>query len=115
MNYILDEHGNPQAERDIIAWFNWFESSITQRIVARDTIDIVSVFGGTFDVRVSTVFLAVDYNFGEKGPPLLYETLVFGGELDEEMDRYSTRAQAVIGHAKMLERVKATAPAPAGG
>lgn len=40
-------------------------------------------------VEVSTIFLGLDHNWGD-GPPLLFETLVFGGKLDREMDRYST-------------------------
>lgn len=108
MNYILDEHDEPKAEPDIIAWAQWYESSGPQRIVCYD--DKVG------DAKlVSTVFLGSDYNFDAQGPPILYETMVFGGKRDEEMDRYSTRAEAVVGHAKILERVKANAPAPAGG
>lgn len=45
------------------------------------------------DVEVSTVFLVLDPQFGP-GPPLLFETLVFGGEFDEEMERYSTWKEA---------------------
>ncbi|MCG8460126.1 MAG: hypothetical protein MI919_27910, partial [Holophagales bacterium] len=68
-----------------------------RRVVARDN----DVNGSD----VSTVFLGLDHNWGD-GPPLIYETLVMGGPLSDEMDRYSTWAEAEAGHAKMLERIK---------
>jgi len=48
------------------------------------------------DVRVSTVFLGLDHGFG--GTPLLFETMVFGGEADMECWRYSTWDAAQAGH-----------------
>lgn len=61
------------------------------------------------DTRVSTVFLGLDHRFGE-GPPLLFETMVFGGPLDGEMDRYETWEDAVEGHKTMADRVIAEGP-----
>lgn len=55
---------------------------------------------------MSTVFLGIDHAFGD-GPPLLYETLVFCGALDDEMERSSTREDAIAGHHAMVERVRA--------
>lgn len=46
---------------------------------------------------VSTVYLGLDHSFGG-GPPLIFETMVFGGPMDEFMDRYSTEEQALGGH-----------------
>ena len=66
------------------------------RTVAKDKIG---------DVEISTVFLGLDHQFG-KGRPLLFETMVFGGELDQEMDRYSTYEEAEKGHKFMVKRVK---------
>ena len=53
-------------------------------------------------VRVSTVFLMIDHQFGG-GPPLLYETMIFGGAHDQEQWRYSTRDAALAGHARAVE------------
>jgi hypothetical protein len=95
MNYILNENGNPVLEQDIIAWAHWFETAA--RRVAHDTIS---------DASVSTVFLGIDHSFGS-GPPVLWETMVFGGPMDQEQDRCSgSREQAEAMHAKMVERVK---------
>lgn len=96
MNYILDDAGEPVVEPDVLKWAKWFEEFANRR-VALDEIG---------DVRVSTVFLGMDHNFDDKGPPILWETLVGGGPLDEEMDRYTSKASALAGHAAMVERVK---------
>ena len=58
-------------------------------------------------VRVSTVFLGIDHQWGD-GPPILWETMVFGGELDQEQERYHTREEAQDGHQAMIERVLET-------
>jgi hypothetical protein len=56
--------------------------------------------------EVSTVWLGLDHAF-MGGPPLIFETLVFGGVLDGEMNRYSTEEQARQGHEDMVLRVRA--------
>ncbi len=55
--------------------------------------------------EVSTVWLGLNHNYGA-GPPLIFETLVFGGELADEMDRYSTEREAQLGHKLMVQRVE---------
>jgi hypothetical protein len=93
--YILNDKGEPELCEDVQAWGKWFEET-GSRVVARDTIG---------ESEVSTVFLSLDYSL--EGPPLLYQTLVFGGPLADEMERYSTREEAEKGHEAMVERVKA--------
>jgi len=56
-------------------------------------------------VRVSTVFLGIDHNWSPDGPPLIFETMVFRGPFDEEMQRYSTWEEAEHGHAKFVKAV----------
>ena len=91
--YILERHKAVRV--DIGKWGKWFEK--TERHVKDETID---------GVRVSTVFLGLDHSFGD-GPPLLFETLIFDGKLDGEMDRYTTWEEAEVGHKNMVDRVKA--------
>ncbi len=102
-NYILDERGQPQLEPDVIEWAKWFEK--------RSVSDPV---GGTSwrvgydqigNVHVSTVFLGLDHAFNG-GPSILWETLVRGGELDGDGDRYCSRASAEDGHARWVEKIK---------
>jgi hypothetical protein len=93
--YIL-ENGAPKPTDDILEWARWFERSGSERIVARET---------QGEVTVSTVFLGLDHNFSMTGSPLLYETMVFGGEHDSEMRRYTTVEQAKAGHREMANEV----------
>jgi hypothetical protein len=53
------------------------------------------------DVRVSTVFLGLDHSFGD-GPPLIFETMIFGGEHDEWIDRCSTYDEAEAMHERAV-------------
>lgn len=57
------------------------------------------------DSRISTVWLGLDHGFGSRSP-LIFETMVFGGPLNQEMKRYRTLQEAVAGHEEMVERVK---------
>lgn len=96
--YILNEKGNPIEETDLIKWATWFETSGGKRIVKKEKVG---------DMLVSTVFLGIDYRFGEKlNDPILYETMVFGGKHANETERYATREQASLGHEIMVEYVK---------
>jgi hypothetical protein len=47
---------------------------------------------------VSTVHLGLDYGFGD-GPPVIFETMIFGGPMDQTIERYTTEALAREGHA----------------
>ena len=76
-------------------WSAMFESS--DRIVAKTK--------AWFDVEVSTVFLGLDHAFGS-GPPMLFETMVFGGKYSDEQWRYSTWDEALEGHWKAVAMVR---------
>ncbi len=54
-------------------------------------------------VLVSTVWLGLDHQFFTSGPPLIFETMVFGGPLDEYQQRYSTEDAARRGHQGVLD------------
>jgi hypothetical protein len=94
--YILDENKDPILENDLTKWERWMVAEGYRR-VACDKVN---------DVEISTVFLGLDHNYGS-GPPVLWETMVFGGELDQEQTRCSgTWQNAEAMHALMLDRVK---------
>ena len=65
------------------------------RVISRD------VFG---QVTVSTVFLQIDHSFLNEGP-VLFETMIFGGEWDEYQERYQTYDEAVEGHKRACDMV----------
>jgi hypothetical protein len=56
--------------------------------------------------EVSTAFLGVDLSFECEGPPLVFESLVFGGPTDMVMRRYSTWDEAERGHAKLVDETR---------
>jgi hypothetical protein len=97
-HYILEGHKVKKV--DLLTWAKWYET--TERHVADEKVG---------DVRISTVFLGLDHSFGN-GPPLIFETLVFGGPLDQEMDRYTTWEEAEKGHKTMVERIKLLPKSP---
>lgn len=86
--YVLNENDEPIPEPDVERWGK--ASFWRHKHIAEDTI------GG---VRVSTVFLGIDHNHFDIGPPVLWETMIFGGRFDDWQDRYTSRADAVRGHA----------------
>lgn len=49
------------------------------------------------NVKISTVFMAIDHNYGD-GQPILFETMIFGGKYDGDQWRYSTYEEAETGH-----------------
>ena len=62
---------------------------------------------------VSTVFLVVDHNLTDDGPPVLYETMAFAADgIDERVTRYTSRAGALLGHRRIVgELTEAHGPA----
>jgi hypothetical protein len=91
--YVLDGK-TPVPEPNLIKWGSWFESA--NRVVQQDTIE---------GVKISTVFLGVDHSWVE-GQPILFETMIFGGERDGETHRYHTWDEAEAGHQRILNEVK---------
>jgi hypothetical protein len=81
-------------EPDLLTWCEWFETA--DRIVFQTEIP-----GGI----VSTVFLGLDHQWG-KGPPLLFETMVFRDGEAGDCYRCSTWLEAEAQHAEVLQKVK---------
>lgn len=79
----------------LLEWGRWFEET-SNRIVARDELN------GVF---VSTVFLGVDHQFWHDGPPLLFETMIFGGEHDGYQVRTCTWHEAEEAHTEAWDLV----------
>lgn len=50
------------------------------------------------EIGISTVFLGLNHNYNSNGPPLLFETMIFGGEHDQYCDRCSTWDEALVMH-----------------
>ena len=90
--WILAKDRRTPVQVDFMTWAKWIETA--EKLVQR-----TDVPGG----YVSTVFLGIDHRFGGSGPPLLFETMIFGGPHDEYQQRYSTWEEAEVGHRKAVE------------
>ena len=95
-NYILRGKEAIPCE-DIVEWAQKYEKM--NRRVALDYVG---------DIKISTVFLGLDHAF-DGGPPMLFETMVFGGDFDQDGARCSTWGEAEEQHAEWLKKVKEAA------
>jgi hypothetical protein len=95
--YVLDSD-NHVVEVDMLTWAMSLEGT-SNRVV-----DYTQI---TSEITVSTVFLGLDHRFFGKGPPILFETIIFGGPLDGEGLRYSSYDDAEIGHRTFVAKARA--------
>lgn len=60
------------------------------------------------EADVYTSFLAIDHSFhqGLNRAPILYETMIFGGDHDGFQNRYAYRYQAEEGHQKIIQALR---------
>lgn len=84
--YYIEQNGGKVIAVSFEEWLDLFRRN--DRTVAKTEIG---------KVLISTVFLGIDHGFG-RGRPVLYETMVFGGEHDGFQARYCTRESALRGH-----------------
>lgn len=97
-NYILGEN-HEIVPCDLMTWARWLEED---RDCHRVGLDIVNGW------RVSTVFLGLDHRFGDYGPPIVFETMVFKEEdqASQYMRQYCTWDEAKKGHDETVEMAK---------
>lgn len=92
-HWKLDGHKVVPAN-DALDWGRSFASA--DRHVGNDAIG---------DVRISTVFLGIGHDYD---PPILFETMIFGGDHDQYQERCSTWDEAEKQHAAALALVRAS-------
>ena len=98
--YILNEAGEPRQCEDIMTWGNWFEKA--DRRVALDLIG-----EGKDQYCISTVFLGIDYGWGWKTNPIVWETMVFKSGEGIWFDRCGgSREQALAMHDKVKKEAE---------
>lgn len=97
--FILNEKREVVVVDDLMTWAEWFER-FDNRIVGHTRFDP--------DILVSTVFLGLNHRFFGAGPPLIFETMVFGINVEDEAMtwRYSSWDDAETGHQATVHRVK---------
>lgn len=95
--YILKDNAVVE-EPDHSEWIKWYENSYEKiRQIAHTELK----FG-----VVSTVFLALNMTLSKSDPPMVFETRVKGGWLDDEWERFSTLQAAKAGHEAVVARVR---------
>jgi hypothetical protein len=72
--YILRDK-IPVPEDDLLTWADWIENCPKERIVRQEYVG---------ELWVSTCFLGLDHDHFGKGPPLLFETMVFRNANDDD-------------------------------
>lgn len=95
--YILDDDNNP-VPSTITEYVEWEHVNPEKRIVKQEHIGD--------DIRVSTVFLGLNHSFIDNETPVLWETMIFGGEHDEYQVRYTSHEAALQGHEIALSLIK---------
>lgn len=100
LKYILVDK-KPVAVEDLSTWGDWFETH-TRRVAFEE---LKHPFDKEKNCNISTVFLGSYHNFGDTGEPILFETMIFGGEHDQYQERYCTWEEAEIGHKQAVQMV----------
>jgi len=93
--YYFDRQGKPVI--DVLAWARLHQDR------AYKTVAFSELPNGR---TVSTVWLGINHNFADDGPPIIFETMVFsafGMSDDLDMDRYATEDEARAGHERMVQ------------
>ena len=91
--YILKDK-IPVPVWDALEWDKWLRTADRQ---------VAETYIG--EIRISTVFLSLDHAF-LGGPPILFETMIFNGDLDGYQWRYHTWEEAEQGHEDVVLLVK---------
>jgi hypothetical protein len=55
------------------------------------------------DTTVSTIWLGIDHSFGTSLQPLIFETMISGGDEHGYIRRYATEDAARCGHIEVME------------
>jgi hypothetical protein len=100
-HYILNEDHSvtkvdTRTTKGLLEWAVWFEKA--DRHVERTRV--------APGISVSTVFLGLDHNFSERGPPLLFETMVFDDYGGNDTWRWHDWDEAVEGHARIVAELR---------
>ena len=95
--YTLDNNNKPVPSTAIDA-SKWMHENLERKVVKQDYIG---------DIWVSTVFLGMDHNLPwvNKENPVLWETMIFGGDHDQYQERYTSYEDALEGHQTALNLV----------
>ena len=95
--YILDENKNPVRVANFQDFSEMFDNIEKRRVAFTDF--------GTHG-SISTVFLGMDHAYGNNSPPVLFESMIFGGPYADTQERYCTYKEALEGHQRACQRME---------
>lgn len=105
-HYLINPDHTYRAAKDLNDWMEHVDEAWAR--VAYTEFDHGNIY-------VSTVFLGLDHRFYGEGPPIVFESMIFGPYGGNEQMRYSTWEEAEKGHALFVaeveERLKRLGPA----
>lgn len=95
MHFILDGK-IPVDTEDVIKWATWFTEALADgsRVVKKTELPN--------GVTLSTIFIGLNYEYRKDHPPILFETMIFGGGNDFQ-ERYATWEEAEKRHDEILK------------
>ena len=93
----IEVDGIAVPELNLHKWGEWLKTA--------DRVVKYTVIG---DGGVCTLLLGLDLSSSSEGLPEIYETMVFEGKHNGDMDRYATRKEAEAGHEAMVDKVTKT-------
>ena len=96
MNVCFNQAGEPMT---VEAWSVAF-IDFEYRQVGDDTLQV-----GDENVRISTVWFGLDQGHGMTDRSMIFESMIFGGPMDETRRIYATRDEAIAGHAELVGEV----------
>lgn len=98
MSDYYDKQGNPLTDDEYFALLK--REGWEYKRVAKTKIG---------DITISTVWLGLDHRYGD-GDPVIFETMQFGGDADQDADRYCTLEEAEAGHAIWVRSITEATP-----
>lgn len=96
MSDYYDKQGNPLTREEYFALLD--RIGPMYKLVGNTTIG---------DALVSTVWLGLDHSY-DNGEPVIFESMIFGGDRDEYSERYSTLEEAQQGHLRLVNELQAS-------
>jgi hypothetical protein len=108
MMYILNKYKVPVKCSECFDWAH-FMGDINNRRTGYTRIG---------EYAISTVFIGIDHRLGigpDDAPPILFESMVFGGgAMEFYTRRYCTWEEAEIGHADIVKNISMSINSPDG-
>ena len=92
-HYILVEN-RPVRVYDMMEWLDFFSSG--ERVLG---------FSRVNGIRISTIFMGLDNSFGAAPEPLVFETMIMGGDNHGYIKRCATYDEAIVLHREIVEFV----------